>query len=166
MAILRAVIVGIAGLLIGYFVAAFASNIVMGWLGVSDFEGGRGMAAVFAFGPLGGLLGLIAGIWLGLRRRGGLPVGKALARAGIAVLAIVAIAAGGLAVLRHLCGRLIVSERARRDADDGRVRGDIGDDDGVGTDARVVADGDRPEDLRPGADMHVVADRGAVDAEA
>jgi hypothetical protein len=98
MAILRAIVGGIAGLLIGYFVAAFASNIVMGWLGVSDFEGGRGMAAVFAFGPLGGLLGLIAGIWLGLRRRGGQPVGKALARAGIAVLAIVAIAAGGLAV--------------------------------------------------------------------
>ena len=61
MAILRAIVGGIAGLLIGYFVAAFASNIVMGWLGVSDFEGGRGMAAVFAFGPLGGLLGLIAG---------------------------------------------------------------------------------------------------------
>ncbi len=57
MSILRAVIGGIAGILIGYFIAAFASSIVMGWFGVSDFEGGRGMAAAFAFGPLGGLLG-------------------------------------------------------------------------------------------------------------
>lgn len=98
MSVLRAVIGGIVGLLVGYFAAAFLSGIVMGWLGVSDFEGGRGMAAVFAFGPLGGLLGLAGGIWLGLRRGGKQPVGKALGRAGGAVLAIVAIAAGGLAI--------------------------------------------------------------------
>ena len=85
MSVLRAVIGGIVGLLVGYFAAAFLSGIVMGWLGVSDFEGGRGMAAVFAFGPLGGLLGLAGGIWLGLRRGGKQPVGKALGRAGGAV---------------------------------------------------------------------------------
>jgi len=98
MSILRAVIGGIAGLLIGYFAAAFLSSIVMGWYGVSDFEGGRGMAAAFGFGPLGGLLGLAGGIWLGLRRGGAQPIGKALGRAGIALLAIVALAAGGLAL--------------------------------------------------------------------
>jgi hypothetical protein len=67
MSILRAVVGGIAGLLTGYFGAAFLSGIVMGWYGVSDFEGGRGMAAAFLFGPLGGLLGLVGGIWAGLR---------------------------------------------------------------------------------------------------
>lgn len=99
MPVLRAIAGGILGLLAGYFAAAFLSSIVMGWFGVSDFEGGRGMAAAFAFGPLGGLLGLGGGIWLGLRRRGASqPVGKALGPAGIAVLAIVALAAGGLAL--------------------------------------------------------------------
>src|SRR5262245_29814349 len=97
MSILRAVVGGIIGLLVGYFLAALLSSIVMGWLGVSDFEGGRGMAAALGFGPIGGLLGLIGGIWIGARR-GKQPVGKALARAGIALLTIVAIAAAGLAM--------------------------------------------------------------------
>ena len=98
MSILRAVIGGIAGLLGGYFAAALLSNVVMGWYGVSDFEGGRGMAAAFLFGPLGGLLGLIGGIWLGLRLGGRQPAGKALKGTGIALLSIVAIAAAGLAI--------------------------------------------------------------------
>lgn len=98
MSVLHAVVGGIVGLLVGYFAAALLSNVVMGWQGVSDFEGGRGMAAAFGFGPLGGLLGLAGGLWLGLRRGGGQAIGKALGRAGIAVLAIVAIAAGGLTI--------------------------------------------------------------------
>ena len=106
MSILRAVIGGIVGVLIGYFAAAFLSGIVMGWFGVSDFEGGRGMAAVFGFGPLGGLLGLIGGIWLGVRRGGARPVGKALGRAGIALLAIVALAAASLAYYYAIPHRL------------------------------------------------------------
>jgi len=60
MSILGMVIVGIAGLLIGYLAAAFLSAIVMGWYGVSDFEGGRGMGAAFVLA-----YGLIGGIWLG-----------------------------------------------------------------------------------------------------
>jgi hypothetical protein len=98
MSILRAVVGGIAGLLIGYFGAAFLSGIVMGWYGVSDFEGGRGTAAAFLFGPVGGLLGLVGGIWLGLRLGGRQPAGRALKGAGIALLAIVAIAAAGIAI--------------------------------------------------------------------
>lgn len=101
MPVLRAVAGGIAGMLAGYLGAAFLSSIVMGWYGVSDVEGGRGMAAAFVFGPLGGLLGLAGGIWLGLRRRGGQPIGKVLGRAGIALLAIMGIAAGGLAIYYH-----------------------------------------------------------------
>jgi hypothetical protein len=96
MSIVRAVIFGIVGVLVGYFVVAFLSSIVMGWYGVSDFEGGRGMAAAFGFGPLGGLLGLIGGIWLGVNRGSSQPMGKVLGRAGLALLAIVAVAAGGL----------------------------------------------------------------------
>ncbi|HSE75526.1 MAG TPA: hypothetical protein VLB05_13485 [Dongiaceae bacterium] len=98
MSILRAVIGGILGLVLGYAGVAFLSAIVMGWYGVSDFEGGRGMAAAFVFGPAGGLLGLIGGIWLVLRVGGKQPMGKALKGAGIALAAIVAIAAGGLAI--------------------------------------------------------------------
>ena len=98
MSILRAVIGGILGLALGYAGAAFLSAIVMGWYGVSDFEGGRGMGAAFVFGPMGGLLGLIGGIWLGLRLGGKQPVGKALKGAGIALAAIVAIAGAGLAI--------------------------------------------------------------------
>jgi hypothetical protein len=98
MAILRAIVGGIVGVLVGYCAAAFLSSIVMGWYGVSDFEGGRGMGAAFVFGPLGGLLGLAGGIWLGLRLGGKQPAGKALKGAGIALGAIIAIAAAGLAI--------------------------------------------------------------------
>jgi hypothetical protein len=98
MRILSAVIGGIAGLLLGYFGSAFLSAIVMGWFGVSDFEGGRGMVAAFLFGPLGGLLGLVGGIWLGLRLGGRQPAGKTLKGAGIALLTIIAITAAGLAI--------------------------------------------------------------------
>ena len=98
MPILRAVIGGIAGLLIGYLAAALPSAIVMGWYGVTDFEGARGMGAAFVFGPMGGLAGLIGGIWLGLRLGGPQPRGGALRRAGIALAVIVAIAGAGLAI--------------------------------------------------------------------
>ena len=46
-----------------------------------------------------------------------------------------------------------------RVADHGRVRRHVVDDDRVGADLRAVADPDRPEQLRPRADRHVVLDR-------
>lgn len=61
---------GLIGAAAGWFVAAMATIVMGGWLGVSDFEGSRGMLAVWGIGPLGGLAGLIAGIWLMLRHRG------------------------------------------------------------------------------------------------
>lgn len=99
MAALRAFIGGLLGLAIGGVGAAAASVIVMGWFGVSDFEGQRGMTAVFAFGPLGGLAGLVIGIWLGLRvgRRpaadGATAPRHGLRNAAIAVAGIIAVAA-------------------------------------------------------------------------
>jgi len=98
MAALRAFIGGLLGLIIGAVGAAFISSIVMGWFGVADFEGGRGMAAVFAFGPLGGLAGLALGIWLGLRI-GRKPAAATDARAPAHGLRNAAIAVAGIVAL-------------------------------------------------------------------
>lgn len=97
MPIIRAMIWGVIGAVAGYLAAAFGSDAVMGWQGVSDFEGGRGMAAAFVFGPFGGLAGLILGIWFGLRRTGRRPgAGKLVGQGALAVVGIVALVAGGI----------------------------------------------------------------------
>jgi hypothetical protein len=62
-----AILAGIVGIVLGYIAAVFLSYVIMGALGVSDFEGMRAMTSAFAFGPLGALLGLGLGIWLALR---------------------------------------------------------------------------------------------------
>jgi hypothetical protein len=91
-AIIWAIIGGIVGAVVGFVAAAFLSDLIMGWQGVSDFEGQRGMAAVFAFGPLGGIAGLGLGIWLALRlARGRLGIGAVARQGGLAVLGIAAI---------------------------------------------------------------------------
>jgi hypothetical protein len=91
MAILWAIIGGIVGAVAGWVVAAVLSLVIMGLLGVSDFEGGRAMASFWGFGPIGGLVGLILGIWLALRLAGGRMRVGALAKRG--VLALLGIAA-------------------------------------------------------------------------
>lgn len=62
-----AIVGGIVGLVFGYIAAVFLSYVIMGALGVSDFEGMRAMTSALTFGPLGALLGLGMGIWLALR---------------------------------------------------------------------------------------------------
>ncbi len=62
-----AVLVGLVGLVLGWVIAAFGALILGSALGLSDFEGERAMVAFFAIGPVGGLIGLVAGIWRGLR---------------------------------------------------------------------------------------------------
>jgi hypothetical protein len=64
--IILAAVGGILGIGGGFIGAAFLSYIVMGALGVSDFEGERAMTSAFAVGPLGSLIGLGLGVWLGL----------------------------------------------------------------------------------------------------
>jgi len=63
------IIGGIIGLVVGFVATAIVSYFVMGALGVSDFEGERGMTSAFALGPLGGLAGLGLGVWLTLTIR-------------------------------------------------------------------------------------------------
>lgn len=73
MAFLISFLCAFAGALVGWFVAAAATLIVGGWLGMSDFEGERAMTAVFGAGPVGALVGLVIGMllaarWIGRRR--------------------------------------------------------------------------------------------------
>jgi hypothetical protein len=64
-----AALAGVFGLVLGWIVAAFGFLIIGGMAGVSDFEGQRAMLAFFAVGPVGGVVGLIAGIWASLKFR-------------------------------------------------------------------------------------------------
>ena len=99
MAALRAFLGGLLGLVIGAIGAGYISDILMGLAGVSDFEGGRGMAAAFFWAPLGGVVGLGLGIWLGLRmgrKRAATPDGKPVSQHGwrnaaIAIAGIIAL---------------------------------------------------------------------------
>lgn len=94
MPVIWAIIGGIAGAVGGYVVAALLSSVIMGWQGVSDFEGQRGMASALLFGPLGGLVGLGLGIWLALRlARGKRGLGASLRQGALALLGIAAVVA-------------------------------------------------------------------------
>ncbi len=61
MTIFLALIGAIAGFVAGFIMAAAIALSVAGAMGVSDFEGGRAMMAMFVFGPVGGIAGLFAG---------------------------------------------------------------------------------------------------------
>ncbi|MBN8913325.1 MAG: hypothetical protein J0H65_14965 [Rhizobiales bacterium] len=58
---------GLGGAIAGWIVAAAATLLLGGFFGLTEFEGERSMTAVFGIGPIGGLIGLIIGLWLGLR---------------------------------------------------------------------------------------------------
>jgi hypothetical protein len=64
-----AALAGLAGLILGWIVAAFGFLVIGGMAGVSDFEGKRAMLAFFALGPIGGVVGLAVGLWAALRTR-------------------------------------------------------------------------------------------------
>ena len=93
--LLLSLLAGIAGAAIGWIAAAALTIFLGGYLGISDFEGGRGMLAVWGIGPIGGLVGLIAGIVLVLRKRGGFSLGAIAWRVPAVIAAIIAIAAAG-----------------------------------------------------------------------
>ncbi len=92
MGVIWAMIGGIVGAVVGFIAAALLSGIIMGWAGVSDFEGERAMTSALFFGPMGGLLGLALGIWLALKRaRGSVSLGAFARQGSLAVLGIVAV---------------------------------------------------------------------------
>lgn len=97
MVYLGAVLAGVVGAVLGWGVTSVIALWIAGLCGMSDFEGGRGMFAFLAVGPLGGIAGMIAAAWLVLRRRlGPRPRGGILLRV-IAVLAgIAALVAAGI----------------------------------------------------------------------
>lgn len=67
MKILLTILCGFAGAIAGWVAAAALTIALGGYLGLTDFEGQRSMTAIFGIGPIGGLAGLIAGLWLALR---------------------------------------------------------------------------------------------------
>lgn len=58
---------GLAGAVIGWIAAAAATLLLGGYFGLTEFEGERSMTAVFGIGPMGGVIGLIVGLWLAVR---------------------------------------------------------------------------------------------------
>ncbi|MGE3229253.1 MAG: hypothetical protein AB7J30_07435 [Hyphomicrobium sp.] len=59
----------LAGGIIGWILAAALTMWLGGYFGLSDFEGERDMTAAFGIGPMGGLIGVIVGLWLSPWRR-------------------------------------------------------------------------------------------------
>ncbi len=64
-----AILAALAGLVVGWLVAAFGTLILGSAFGLSDFEGERAMVAFFGIGPIGGMIGLGLTIWLWRRLR-------------------------------------------------------------------------------------------------
>jgi hypothetical protein len=96
MTYLLALIAGIVGAALGWIAAAAATIVLGGYFGISDFEGGRGMIAVWGIGPIGGLAGLILGVVLVLRRRGGHSAGGIAWRTPLVFAGIATFVASGL----------------------------------------------------------------------
>ena len=90
-----AIVAGLVGAALGWAAVAAIALLVGSITGVSNFEGKLGIVAVFGFGPLGGLIGLIAGIWLVLRRGGQRSAAGAALRVPLVILAIAALGAAG-----------------------------------------------------------------------
>jgi len=68
---LLTVLGGIAGALLGFIVTGLFAYGLLGLAGMEDREGGRAMIAFISIAPFGALAGLLAGIYLVLRYRGG-----------------------------------------------------------------------------------------------
>lgn len=89
-----AIIAGIVGAAIGWTAAAALAIGVGSLLGMSNFEGALGMQAIFGVGPVGGLAGLVLGIWLVLRKRGHRSGAGLAWRIPVVILAIGGVVAG------------------------------------------------------------------------
>ncbi len=91
---------GIAAAVLGWLVTGAAAAWIAGVVGMRVFEGARGMFAFLGVGPIGGLVCMVAAVWLVLRgRHGAAPLGATLGRVTLVLAGIAGVAAAGV-VLR------------------------------------------------------------------
>lgn len=95
MRILVRLLGGVVGAVAGIAAGAVVSYLIMGWLGVSDFQGERVMTAAILFGPLGGLIGLVLGSLLAPRLTAS-SAGAAVFWSGISMVVLIAVGGAGL----------------------------------------------------------------------
>lgn len=93
-----ALLAGIAGAVIGYIASGSLTAVIANLAGMSNFEGAVGFFAFLGIGPIGGLVGLIAGVWIVLHRRG-FRAGEIAGRGVLVIAGIVVLAAGTLAFM-------------------------------------------------------------------
>ena len=92
-----ALIAGIVGAAIGWFATAALAGWIAGAMGMSDFEGQRGMFAFFVVGPLGGLVCMFLSAWLVLRmREGRASVGRTVLHLALVLVGIGLILRAGI----------------------------------------------------------------------
>jgi hypothetical protein len=97
---LLAALLGLIGAVLGFILTGFVADTLLAMSGMPDREGYRAMIAFFTFAPFGGLVGLLGGIALVLRRRGR---HRGLALAGRTALTAAALAAvTGLSVWAYV----------------------------------------------------------------
>jgi len=97
-----AVIAGIVGAVVGWFLTAGVAAWIAALFGMSDFEGARGMFAAFVAGPIGALIFMVAAIWIVLRRGAGyLPLGSMMGRLAGVLMAIAMLVAAGIWIRLH-----------------------------------------------------------------
>jgi hypothetical protein len=97
---LLAALLGLIGAVLGFILTGLVADTLLAMSGMPDREGYRAMIAFFTFAPFGGLVGLLGGIALVLRRRGR---HRGLALAGRTALTAAALAtAAGLSVWAYV----------------------------------------------------------------
>lgn len=96
MKFLMAFVASLVGGLLGFFLAAAAASVLAPALGISLFEGASGYFAAFVVGPIGAILGLIAGSWIVLRRAGFRTLRALLPRLLLVMGSVAALALAGL----------------------------------------------------------------------
>lgn len=99
MTYLLALVGAIAGAAVGAFLGMSVASLLASTLGITSFEGASGYFAVFIGGPIGGLIGLVAGAVFVLRKRGHTGFGAISGRIGLIVLGVVAVVAAGIGLL-------------------------------------------------------------------
>jgi hypothetical protein len=96
---LLALLGAITGAAVGAFLGTAIASVLAPVLGITSFEGAAGYFAVFIGGPLGGLIGLVLGAILVLRRRGHQGFGAISGRVGLVFVGMIAVAAAVIGFL-------------------------------------------------------------------